>query len=878
MSDRLRATLPTIAAAIERLLSERGPLTARQVSEGLVEAGLDLGADPRGVVAEVLEGDDLPLVMPLDDRYVLLPALLDGRIFTHRVTEPEVTHGLLAIEPDFTAISALTDDPRFQRLAGGGELREVLPDLDGGLLAERGIPTDVLPLEGAFLLPSGTIGTLGVAVDDLVGMRVTADGFALDRIDREPEEAPAALTARLLHLVTTKAESPQSATALLWTICATDAGAFRRPLPPLTDLLARLGVVRDGDYLGAPGFDFAQWRLGNRLAHLRERHDLTTEEALAVLVLSRSHEAMEALLEGTQGGPADGDAEPPAPAAPDSGSGEGVSSEECHEVFRACLSMLESPDVAEAVLVETIGAEEAGAAALGLLAESSESRAPEEALAGLRWLRAKALERLGGAVEAEQCLQAALEADPDWLPALSDLARYASDRGHAAEARDLLQRAGVRRTHPQFRAMDRYATTAAVDLARNRPCWCGSGRKYKACHLGREALPLGERVGWLYDKATVHVHDGPWRSLMLGLAERRSRHWDMPDRMLVALSDPLVVDAALFEGGALADFLARRGALLPDDERQLAEQWLRVERSVFDVEAVRPGRGLSLRDVRTGERHEVRERLGSQQLTAGTYICVRLLPAGGEFLIFGGIEPVPLSLRDDLMVVLDGKPSALELVTELSRRFAPLVIRNTENEPLVICEVTLRTTDPAALARGLDAAYPRVEGDPEPTGSAAGHWVEYVTTHGMQRIRASVDLAGDEVQVHTNSQARCDRVLDVLRGIEPGVTVINDSREAIDDLREAASRAPGGVSDSGSGLVDLTDPDAALLLEQVVRQYEKAWLDEQIPALDGATPRQAAADPTRRPDLIRLLDTFPVAEHAGAMDPDRLREALGLAR
>jgi hypothetical protein len=41
------------------------------------------------------------------------------------------------------------------------------------------------------------------------------------------------------------------------------------------------------------------------------------------------------------------------------------------------------------------------------------------------------------------------------------------------------------------------------------------------------------------------------------------------------------------------------------------------------------------------------------------------------------------------------------------------------------------------------------------------------------------------------------------------------------------------------------------------------------------TPRQAAADPTRRPDLIRLLETFgPTGP--GAMDPDRLRAALGL--
>ena len=61
------------------------------------------------------------------------------------------------------------------------------------------------------------------------------------------------------------------------------------------------------------------------------------------------------------------------------------------------------------------------------------------------------------------------------------------------------------------------------------------------------------------------------------------------------------------------------------------------------------------------------------------------------------------------------------------------------------------------------------------------------------------------------------------------------------------------------------------------RQYEQAWLDDAIPELAGHTPREAAADPTRRPDLIRLLDSFPrEQDRPGLMNPDRLRVELGL--
>jgi hypothetical protein len=70
----------------------------------------------------------------------------------------------------------------------------------------------------------------------------------------------------------------------------------------------------------------------------------------------------------------------------------------------------------------------------------------------------------------------------------------------------------------------------------------------------------------------------------------------------------------------------------------------------------------------------------------------------------------------------------------------------------------------------------------------------------------------------------------------------------------------------------------AAALAEFIRAQEQAWLDEPIPALAGATPREAAADPTRRPDLLRLLDTYDEPTGAGivTMDPARLRAALGL--
>ena len=110
-----------------------------------------------------------------------------------------------------------------------------------------------------------------------------------------------------------------------------------------------------------------------------------------------------------------------------------------------------------------------------------------------------------------------------------------------------------------------------------------------------------------------------------------------------------MIDAVLFEGGAFAEFLQMRGSLLPDDERLLAEQWLLVDRSVFEVEQVQPGQGVTVRDVRTGDTHEVRERAASRHLKPGQLICARVVPAGDTMQFFGGLEPVALHERDALI-------------------------------------------------------------------------------------------------------------------------------------------------------------------------------------------------------------------------------------
>ena len=866
-----------VAAAVRRLLTEHGAQTEDQLLTTLQAAGVDLGADPAATLDTALEDEELDLAIPMvDGRWAFLPSLLAGRVFTHRLTARELAHDLLDITPDLAPVTTLFDSESFERLADGGPVAEVFAEFDAELLAKRNVPADAVDEDGALLLPPGYLARLGVAAGELVGVRVTPTALALEPVD-EAAIAPAiVLGERLLAILNSAEDAPIELSPAVWATCAEDPALFTRPLLPLSDTIEAAGLAREGEWLAPGGFEFDRWRTGNRLAELAHRHDLDDDEALTVLVTVLLYERVADLV--VTAATVDQNHDPAtlsdlyAHLEPASESVAGR--QDGPGTMRQALEWLAQPAVAEAVLTETLGTGRDGAAALGLFAETLEPLAPRAACAALRWLRGKALDRLGQVAEAEAAYEAAETADPDWPPVLIDLAHYASDRGDATRALALLRRAGMPADDPLVELLARFEVTPRPDLGRNEPCWCGSGRKYKQCHLGRERAPLAERSGWLYEKAAQYAVDGPWQDTLQAAARERSRFAETPDQLMAAIADPPVLDVVLFEGGAFAEFLAARGYLLPEDERLLADQWLLIDRSVHEVQAVRPGIGLTVRDVRTGDVHEVAERSASRQLTAGDLICARIMPAGDDTLqIFGGGEPIDLRERDELIALLDDEPDPIELIALLTRRFAPPTLRNSEGEPLVLCQATLRTPDPAALASVLDHAYDATDAAAE----VQAEWAEHVTTDGKRYVRATLRLDGDQLHVHANSEPRMARVLATLRTAQPAITVISKSRQPARDLSEAQQLFEAQPPETEHHVPDPHEPEIAAALDQYVRDYEQRWLDEPIPALAGHTPRQCAADPTRRPDLIRLLDSFPTdSDNPGLMRPDRIRAALDL--
>ena len=148
-------------------------------------------------------------------------------------------------------------------------------------------------------------------------------------------------------------------------------------------------------------------------------------------------------------------------------------------------------------------------------------------------------------------------------------------------------------------------------------------------------------------------------------------------------------------------------------------------------------------------------------------------------------------------------------------------------------------------------------------------WMEMHELSDDERfVRAQLTLDGDTLTVSTQSEPRVERVLALLRAAIPDLDIVSDERVPLRPGEAEASSDPAHP-------VEL-DP---AIREEIIDAMEQRWLRESVPALGGVTPIEAAADPTRREELERLLASFPEPTDGPAMTlrPSRLRALLGLA-
>ncbi|WP_137725027.1 SEC-C domain-containing protein [Prescottella subtropica] len=610
------------AAALD-VLRASGPLTAEDWAERLADAGLGAVAE----MTELVEMLDHPLGAFLSDgRHAALDTLLEGRVFTHRLAAAEVASGLLYAEPDLAPLVMLVmaDDD--------GPVEALFADYDADELEDLGLADEDFP-DGSGLLFGGE-ALEGFSAGDLVAVTVGDGGvLTLSRVDGEV--ASTDLTAALDRIV--GADNTDNLETVVWQLLADDPGLCAAPTLPLGELIEAAGYDRAGDYIASHGFDFDAHHLGEHIAMVAREHDLHRDEVDAVVAFVQF-----------------------VAAAHDDELGLAAARDRAGELAGP-LAGLEDPAAAAAALDVVNAVEGDYTPALYTAALAVADRGPRRARASGHWLAGMAADTLGDVLEAEKQFSEAAAMDEAWMPALFELAHIASDRGDAQRGLSLLSRIDGGETERLHEVLTRFAPAEHPELGRNDKCWCGSGRKYKVCHLGKSDSTLDDRADWLYEKATLYAQSTVLFDQVYGLAQRLAGVWDDDTAVAEAYEEPIVMDTALFEGGLFTLFVARRGALLPADEFDLAGRWLQTRRSLHEVTAV-DGAAVTLRNLGTGESADV-EHDGDWYV--GDLLCARVVPTGERMRILGGAQPVAPDRRDEVLAVLAAEDLSPEGVIDV---------------------------------------------------------------------------------------------------------------------------------------------------------------------------------------------------------------------
>ena len=345
------------------------------------------------------------------------------------------------------------------------------------------------------------------------------------------------------------------------------------------------------------------------------------------------------------------------------------------------------------------------------------ARRPRD-VAPARWLMAVISERRRDPLVGLAYLELAVKADPEFLPAVDRLAWYLSDRGDALAAVRLWRSMGVSEADSaDLRGAVPFTETVAVSLGRNEACWCGSGRKFKHCHLGQpEKFELPDRVGWLCRKAVAYLErrGGVTLEQVYELAVVRADGDDSEEAIDEAFADPMVMDVALHEGGWFDRFIEERGALLPDDEAMLARAWTFVDRTLYEVVETEPGKSMTVRDLRSAELVEVRERTFSRQARVGQVLCARAVPDGENAQFIGGIFGV-VGEEKDLLDLLDTSVNGTQVLEWLGGEKLPAAAGHAGGRGHARPASHARDPSPGTAREVLDRVY-------DPKGE--GQWTE----------------------------------------------------------------------------------------------------------------------------------------------------------
>lgn len=463
-----------------------------------------------------------------------------------------------------------------------------------------------------------------------------------------------------------------------------------------------------------------------------------------------------------------------------------------------------------------------------------------------------------------------------------------------------------------------------MKIGRNKPCPCGSGKKYKKCCLNKSVVPPEA----LHYRRLSEIHDRLFPKLLdYGAAVFGEMAPQVAFVEFLAWPDPEdTPDEAAFERAAhlfwpwyvfnweYCELDDEDKILKGPEDMTLTELFLQEKKfgpeslevrfltaanrspySFHEIVSTDVGNAVTIRDVLTGREVLVQERLGSEHLQIGDIIFGRAVRVDnvGMFL---GLSPFKIPPRM--------KPEVIRLRRELAGSEGLLSMEDLYGWDLEIRELywamdqRLHTMPKMVNTDGEPLEFHKVIYDIDTAEFVVKKLADLSNTESLNEILDNAERDGKGklkraefswgVKGNRASQGVPNTILGNVE-IEEGRLIVSvNSAERARTIRRKIERRLAGkarfrldeISDLDANLNQrsknddsdpsreelMSHPEVRHQIERLLRQHWEGWVDQKIPSLGYKTPRQAVKTADGRESVEALLLD---AEKISANDPVR---------
>ena len=470
-------------------------------------------------------------------------------------------------------------------------------------------------------------------------------------------------------------------------------------------------------------------------------------------------------------------------------------------------------------------------------------------------------------------------------------------------------------------------------VGRNAPCPCGSGKKYKKCCLREGEGEIPKRPSpdntekRLMENVLKYSKNIPRRELL----DASALYWGIEPEEPLLLPEEAQNEGRAFIEWFIHDYLLSSGRTILEEYysshlKRLTRNGMEILKShmkacpgVYEIQEVTKGVGMKLKDIFTSKELDVKDVKGSYQVVKWDFIMVRVYNLKGvkRLIGIGSILPrhTVQGLKDFLLHEFEkfkGESGRHDWEDFMKQRFHLIehymknlpeerpVFVTPEGHNLIISKAHFNIRD---FDRVIDKLYEEKDfelDDLHPHNKTKFSWLKKGESRKWEVVKPEKGMILDTKFMHESGKLSWDILGNIMidgqsltleciskERLKRGTQRLNDllkghidhKVDTFEDMEVAMERNRG---ERHHDKEEEPDSHARYMMDSIMHEKFREWIDERIPALDGMTPREAIRSEHGRDKVVEIIKGMENSEERKKMkgmlnmDISFIRDELGL--